>query len=639
MLKVMPEEAKVMPTQAGLMPTQSKTVPTQENHVKEQFGLVMEQQGVKTLQDNLLGLSKTQLALGTTRALSRGLSARLTEQADNETILTLLPTAPTPKYPQLQTTLKRQANSQVRGALKITMDSREHGVIPKAWEIHLAIFDAAGVLLSTAKTELPGAGGTADVALGLCPKAQHYQIELSPKPSPEKEELIVAGYQVVALGGKVPPPLMGTLGEPHFAQSNYYKDISANLSVSVASLSDAPGYTIHGAVFDEKGALLSTDQAALQSKRDQGISFSFGKRSQLATRYQLAITAPPTAPDASFTVASTRTEADGSLTLNPPPKDISVDEALKNSELRDYTRIKLMPAVVGALKAKGITELVGTHVAASGKSERSIYLSFPAFEVTTIVVEKLDDLQIQMESIKAQSFLKRLHEAKNGQGRYPLLISAEFSEVLLAAARRGDEASVIALVQYSWFGGPEEAVKGGNGVTWAAYCPTAEPVKILLEHSVSASVADASGNTGLHRTYRPEIAELLLKHKAPTEAKNADGETPLLAQSRQADRWLGRVAVVQALLSAGANPNVTDNQGRTPLMWAAKSGLPDLVERLLKSGADPKRKDKDGKTARDYIAAWQWGTAPGLLTVEGAEQLKHDAEADRVRVEELLGGN
>ena len=54
-----------------------------------------------------------------------------------------------------------------------------------------------------------------------------------------------------------------------------------------------------------------------------------------------------------------------------------------------------------------------------------------------------------------------------------------------------------------------------------------------------AQIADTSGNTGLHRTYRPEIAELLLKHKAPTETKNTDGETPLIAQARQADRWLG----------------------------------------------------------------------------------------------------
>jgi Ankyrin repeats (many copies) len=351
----------------------------------------------------------------------------------------------------------------------------------------------------------------------------------------------------------------------------------------------------------------------------------------------IAIT--PSAPTR-FLVATATPEANGALVLRAQPSQYALEEVRKNPKLRDYTQVKLTPSVVATLKARGFTEFVGMAIEATGKSETSIYLAFPAFEGTTVTVERPEDILIGIpfQQGQAQDVLRRLREAKDGQGRYPLLISPEFNEALFAAAERGDEATVIELVQWSWFGGPQEATKGGNGVTWAAYCPTAEPVKALLERGVPAGVPDASGNTGLHRTYRGEIAELLLKHKAPTEIKNTDGETPLVAQARQADRWLGRLGVVQALLAAGANPNATDNQGRTPLMWAAKSGLPDFVEALLKKGADTKYKDKAGKTARDYTAAWQWGTAPGLLTVEGAAQLQRDAEADRARVEQLLGG-
>ncbi|WP_395094934.1 hypothetical protein [Armatimonas sp.] len=438
-LNTAPTQEKSMPTQEKSMTTQEKSMTTQEKFLEEQFGLGTEQEQYLRLVTEekepaatvaLSGLSPLSESLnrqgerGGTLALSRGLSVRLAKRG--ETSLTPLPTAPVPLYPQLQITLTQQADGQVRGAFKITMDSRELGVIPKAWDIHLAIFDAQGALLSTAKTELPGLGGTADVALGLCPKARHYQLNLSPQPSPETEKgelLIVAGYQVVALGGKVPPPLTGTfgestynlviLGEPHFAQNNYYKDISARLSVSVASLSDAPGYTVHGALFGEKGMLLSTAQTPLkplkltvgtplQAQHDQEISLSFGKRSQLANCYQLAVTAPPTiapnsrlneTPDASFTVASVKPETDGSLVLLPPPCPHPMEEIFKNPKLRDYTQIKLAPSVVVALKAKGITAFVGKSLQARGKSESVLYLARPAFEVTTVTVEKFDDIQ------------------------------------------------------------------------------------------------------------------------------------------------------------------------------------------------------------------------------------------------------
>lgn len=57
---------------------------------------------------------------------------------------------------------------------------------------------------------------------------------------------------------------------------------------------------------------------------------------------------------------------------------------------------------------------------------------------------------------------------------------------------------------------------------------------------------------------------------------------------------------VQSLLEQGANPNATDEKGRTPLMCVASnlsSRLPDAMDVLLQHGANVNAQDRDGMTA------------------------------------------
>lgn len=75
------------------------------------------------------------------------------------------------------------------------------------------------------------------------------------------------------------------------------------------------------------------------------------------------------------------------------------------------------------------------------------------------------------------------------------------------------------------------------------------------------------------------------------------------------------VARVQALLDDGADLTTTDDEGKTPLMEAAKAGAPEIVELLLKAGADPKPKDKLGYTAK-MIACWYGEYRMGAYTAE-----------------------
>lgn len=62
----------------------------------------------------------------------------------------------------------------------------------------------------------------------------------------------------------------------------------------------------------------------------------------------------------------------------------------------------------------------------------------------------------------------------------------------------------------------------------------------------------------------------------------------------------GHLAVVKALLDAGARVNATDDLGITLLIVAAGSGRLDVVKGLLDAGAELNHKDNEGKTALDH---------------------------------------
>jgi len=80
----------------------------------------------------------------------------------------------------------------------------------------------------------------------------------------------------------------------------------------------------------------------------------------------------------------------------------------------------------------------------------------------------------------------------------------------------------------------------------------------------------------------------LLEKGADPNIANDKGITPLMAA-------ISAVKNVPLLLKAGADPNVADNNGVTPLMLATRLGY--YVNDLLKAGADPDAQDKDHNTA------------------------------------------
>lgn len=130
-------------------------------------------------------------------------------------------------------------------------------------------------------------------------------------------------------------------------------------------------------------------------------------------------------------------------------------------------------------------------------------------------------------------------------------------------------------------------------------------LRLLLKFGADPDAADDFGRTALHHMLFEKDAEellgILLRHGADVNrvATLSDGETPLLAarelffEGRDQAR---AEAVMALLLRAGADVNAQDDSGYTLLMTAAVNDKPRLARLALDHGADPSLTCNDGKT-------------------------------------------
>lgn len=188
-------------------------------------------------------------------------------------------------------------------------------------------------------------------------------------------------------------------------------------------------------------------------------------------------------------------------------------------------------------------------------------------------------------------------EARNGSGETPLMAAIRSGRLELVEALLARRASLSA--------------RDGSGYSplfLAVLLGEKDIAQALMRHGADLHEKDEAGRSFLHRM-RASLTNvtLLLDLGCDVNARDNAGRTALYAAVQD----LVVPEIVKAMLLKGANPNLADAKGVTPLMRAAERSRimaafdPGIMAMLLEAGAEPHRRDAAGRTALHWTLAGQ----------------------------------
>nr|XP_034325555.1 titin homolog isoform X16 [Crassostrea gigas] len=177
-----------------------------------------------------------------------------------------------------------------------------------------------------------------------------------------------------------------------------------------------------------------------------------------------------------------------------------------------------------------------------------------------------------------------LLEVKDSQGFTPLhmsVISGNVPLLKLLLAKGADIRSLDSELHTPthWATGITEVLYFGNGRQDYEVCGHLEILDILIDNGAELSSADSHNAYPIH-------------YAAQMNGKD----------SNHADSKVGE-KVLKKLLDSGVPHDVTDKDGRQPLLWAASAGNTESIKLLVKAGADVNAIDKDGLSALHCAAS------------------------------------
>ena len=263
-----------------------------------------------------------------------------------------------------------------------------------------------------------------------------------------------------------------------------------------------------------------------------------------------------------------------------------------------------------------------------------------------------------------------------GAGADPDLADEHGATPLMFAARTGSLAVIDALLDAGAEVDVRDAAHGQTALMWAASAGHTEALRRLLAAGADVQASSAGGYTPLLFAVREDheaAVRLLLERQADVDAAAADGTTALVVAvvhgrwplahlllehgadpdadgagfaalhwaagvwetalttteaggttgwDRYAGRGPGKLALVEALLAAGADPNIRLRNnpptqgflgfrrmamaGATPFIVAARAADLDIMRALLAAGADPLLETDDETTALTAAAGYAY---------------------------------
>jgi uncharacterized protein len=155
---------------------------------------------------------------------------------------------------------------------------------------------------------------------------------------------------------------------------------------------------------------------------------------------------------------------------------------------------------------------------------------------------------------------------------------------------------------------------------------TAAPAVVgLVAPAAHAQFSDSYNFLKAVRDRKGEEAEKFLAEPGTVIINTRDsstGQTALhIVVDRRDSTWLGY------LLQKGANPNLADKQGTTPLMLATQLNFIDGIDWLVKKNAQVDQTNRAGETALIFAVQLRNSEAVRTLLKAGANPDKRDSRA------------